>query len=117
METNTIVHYGQNIKKLATSLGFPAEKVAADLGRTVSTVFKIYNREHVDTEVIEILSTKWHVPIKAFFGESYDFPYVSESGDIGYTFEIKKKDQKIEMLELQLKHYEERLKWYEERKN
>lgn len=61
---------GERLKALIAQKGINIEDFAANIGVSVSSVFKYYNKEHFDTELLEKFCSELNVPIITFFDDS-----------------------------------------------
>lgn len=61
---------GERLKALIAQKGINIEEFAANIGVSVSSVFKYYNKEHFDSEVLEKFCSELKVPITTFFDDS-----------------------------------------------
>lgn len=61
---------GERLKALIAQKGINIEDFAANIGVSVSSVFKYYNKEHFDTELLEKFCSELNVPITTFFDDS-----------------------------------------------
>lgn len=61
---------GERLKALIAQRGINIEDFAANVGVSVSSVFKYYNKEHFDTGLLEKFCSELNVPITTFFDDS-----------------------------------------------
>ncbi|MBP1615715.1 MAG: Cro/C1-type DNA-binding domain [Bacteroidetes bacterium] len=61
---------GEKLKNLIAKKNINIEDFASSIGVSVSSVFKYYNKEHFDTELLEKFSNELDVPISYFFEDN-----------------------------------------------
>lgn len=61
---------GERLKELIARKGINIEAFAANIGVSVSSVFKYYNKEHFDSELLEKFCSELNVPITTFFDDN-----------------------------------------------
>ncbi len=60
---------GEKLKDLIAKKNINIEEFATHIGVSVSSVFKYYNKEHFDSELLEKFCSELDVPISYFFDE------------------------------------------------
>jgi len=61
----TIVHHGNNIKRLRDILGIKQETMAQQLGLTQQAVSKLEQREQIDDETLKKIASVLHISVDA----------------------------------------------------
>lgn len=61
---------GERLKELIARKGINIETFAANIGVSTSSVFKYYNKEHFDSELLEKFCSELNVPITTFFDDN-----------------------------------------------
>jgi transcriptional regulator with XRE-family HTH domain len=61
---------GEKLKELIAKKGINIETFAANIGVSTSSVFKYYNKEHFDSELLEKFCSELDVPITIFFDDN-----------------------------------------------
>lgn len=62
---------GEKLKELIAKKGLSIEEFAANIDVSVSSVFKYYNKENFDSELLEKFCSILDVPITIFFDDKY----------------------------------------------
>ena len=68
------MHVGKRIRALVETEGLSVTEVAQTIDKTRQTVYDLYNKEHVSTEILEKLSLKYAVPLAYFFDDYFPPP-------------------------------------------
>ncbi len=68
------MHVGKRIKALVETEGLSVTEIAQTIDKTRQTVYDLYAKEHVSTEILEKLSLKYAVPLAYFFDEYFPPP-------------------------------------------
>lgn len=71
---------GEKLKNLLVSKGINPESFAESIGVSSSSVFKYYNKEHFDSELLEKFSKILSVPVGYFFDEDQTGNQINASG-------------------------------------
>lgn len=61
---------GERLKELMLKRGITAEEFAPIIGVSVSSVFKYYNKDNFDSDLLEKFCSELKVPVNYFFDES-----------------------------------------------
>ena len=67
-----MIHFGNKLKKLIESSGKTNRVVAKKLGMTENALYKIFNKEHVSTEIISKICNCLNVDFLSFLNDSID---------------------------------------------
>lgn len=104
---------GERLKALIAQKGINIEDFATNVGVSVSSVFKYYNKEHFDTSLLEKFCSELNVPISTFFDDSTTSQTSTGSSNIlvgrdnnGHITTQKCQDQLEDAL-LEIKHLKE----------
>lgn len=105
----TKVHIGQKIKNVVESSGLSAIDFAKKINRSRDVAYKIFNKENLDTAMLQKISLVLEHDFFSYFSE--DLPIVKEPGKIGYT----KKTDLITSLGEEIKAFKKRFQEMEEK--
>ena len=62
-----MIHLGQKIDKIAQKKGFTVRDIANHLQKSEKAVYDIFKKEHLNTEILFLLSALFDMPITHFF--------------------------------------------------
>lgn len=105
----TKVHIGQKIKNVVEDSGLSAVDFAKKINRSRDVAYKIFNKENLDTGMLQKISLVLEHDFFSYFSE--DLPIVREAGKIGYT----KKTDLITSLGEEIKAFKKRFMEMEEK--
>ena len=105
------VHHGQNIKRLRDILGVKQEVIAMGLHVSQQAMSKLEQKEQIDRETLEKISTILHVPVEAiknFNDEAAIHLMSTDFNEVFPNYSFNPVDKVIELYERLLKAEKEK---------
>lgn len=61
------IHIGKSIEELSRRRGISTKELAERIGKTEQHMYRIYKQEHINTELLQTISSELKVPLTYFF--------------------------------------------------
>ncbi len=77
-------HFGQRIKEISESKGLTAKDLAEMVGKTTQSVYAIFKKQDLGTDVIKEFADVLAMPIAIFFDETVNSPGINQVSGINH---------------------------------